>query len=161
MGLLYSKHIRCCHTRRFFLIGISQTLSLSSEKEGGNGRKETQHPHRPRRALAMLLFLCGRSCRRLRYALKKGIPPTALPAALTGNTHFPKKRWSWQMSKRVCDFMTYSNLVLADCPPNMEENIMKQSDKITALYCRLSRDDDQQGDSNSIVNQRAFLTEVC
>lgn len=35
---------------------------------------------------------------------------------------------------------------------------MKQSDKITALYCRLSRDDDQQGDSNSIVNQRAFLT---
>ena len=29
---------------------------------------------------------------------------------------------------------------------------MKQSDKITALYCRLSRDDDQQGDSNSIVN---------
>ena len=35
---------------------------------------------------------------------------------------------------------------------------MKQSDRITALYCRLSRDDDQQGDSNSIVNQRAFLT---
>lgn len=35
---------------------------------------------------------------------------------------------------------------------------MKQSDKITALYCRLFRDDDQQGDSNSIVNQRAFLT---
>ena len=34
---------------------------------------------------------------------------------------------------------------------------MKQSDKITALYCRLSRDDDQQGDSNSIVNQKAFL----
>ena len=54
--------------------------------------------------------------------------------------------------------MTHSNLVLADCPPNMEENIMKQSDKITALYCRLSRDDDQQGDSNSIVNQMAFLT---
>ena len=34
---------------------------------------------------------------------------------------------------------------------------MKQSDKITALYCRLSCDDDQQGDSNSIVNQKAFL----
>ena len=49
--------------------------------------------------------------------------------------------------------MTNSNLVLADCPPNMEENIMKQSDKITALYCRLSRDDESQGDSNSIVNQ--------
>ena len=26
-------------------------------------------------------------------------------------------------------------------------------DKITALYCRLSRDDELQGDSNSIVNQ--------
>ncbi len=49
--------------------------------------------------------------------------------------------------------MTHSNLALADCPMNMEEHIMKQSDKITALYCRLSRDDDQQGDSNSIVNQ--------
>ena len=29
----------------------------------------------------------------------------------------------------------------------------KQPDKITALYCRLSRDDELQGDSNSIINQ--------
>ncbi len=29
--------------------------------------------------------------------------------------------------------------------------------KITALYCRLSRDDDLQGDSNSIINQKAIL----
>ncbi len=29
--------------------------------------------------------------------------------------------------------------------------------EITALYCRLSRDDDLQGDSNSIVNQKAML----
>ena len=35
---------------------------------------------------------------------------------------------------------------------------MKQSDKITALYCRLSRDDESQGDSNSIVNQKAYLS---
>jgi len=28
-----------------------------------------------------------------------------------------------------------------------------QSNIITALYCRLSRDDDVQGDSNSIANQ--------
>ena len=49
--------------------------------------------------------------------------------------------------------MTNSNLVLADCPQMMEESTMKQSDKITALYCRLSRDDESQGDSNSIVNQ--------
>ena len=49
--------------------------------------------------------------------------------------------------------VTNSNLVLADCPLVMEESTMKQSDKITALYCRLSRDDESQGDSNSIVNQ--------
>ena len=29
---------------------------------------------------------------------------------------------------------------------------------ITALYERLSRDDDQQGDSNSVVNQKSYLT---
>ena len=29
---------------------------------------------------------------------------------------------------------------------------------ITALYCRLSRDDGGDGDSNSIVNQRKMLT---
>ncbi len=31
------------------------------------------------------------------------------------------------------------------------------SSKITALYCRLSRDDELQGDSNSIKNQKAIL----
>ena len=31
------------------------------------------------------------------------------------------------------------------------------SDRITALYCRLSRDDELQGDSNSIKNQKAIL----
>lgn len=29
--------------------------------------------------------------------------------------------------------------------------------KITALYCRLSRDDELQGESNSILNQRSIL----
>ena len=29
----------------------------------------------------------------------------------------------------------------------------KPNEKITALYCRLSRDDELQGDSNSILNQ--------
>lgn len=32
-----------------------------------------------------------------------------------------------------------------------------ESQKITALYERLSRDDDLAGDSNSIVNQKAML----
>ena len=33
----------------------------------------------------------------------------------------------------------------------------KPNEKITALYCRLSRDDELQGDSNSILNQKAIL----
>ena len=39
-----------------------------------------------------------------------------------------------------------------------ERSIMtKQPDKITALYCRLSRDDEQDGMSESIKNQQAIL----
>lgn len=34
----------------------------------------------------------------------------------------------------------------------------RQSNIITALYCRLSRDDDVQGDSNSIANQKRLLS---
>ena len=57
----------------------------------------------------------------------------------------------------MCDILESSNPVLTDCPPEQEENMKKQSDKITALYERLSRDDELQGDSNSIVNQKAML----
>lgn len=38
-----------------------------------------------------------------------------------------------------------------------QSSTAKITDKITALYCRLSRDDKLQGDSNSIINQRAML----
>ena len=38
-------------------------------------------------------------------------------------------------------------------------NIRQTEEKITALYERLSRDDDQSGDSNSIVNQKKMLEE--
>lgn len=56
--------------------------------------------------------------------------------------------------------MNVSNPVLADCPPMKgAEAMQRQSDnKITALYCRLSRDDELTGDSNSIVNQKAILS---
>ena len=55
--------------------------------------------------------------------------------------------------------MSTSNPVMADCPPMKgAENMLRQSDKITALYCRLSRDDELTGDSNSIVNQKAILS---
>lgn len=33
----------------------------------------------------------------------------------------------------------------------------KTEEKITALYCRLSRDDELEGDSNSILNQKTIL----
>ena len=58
----------------------------------------------------------------------------------------------------MCDTIYTSNPVLVDCPPIKEEQDMnRQSDKITAIYCRLSRDDELAGESNSIVNQKAIL----
>ena len=44
---------------------------------------------------------------------------------------------------------------MADCPPK-EVVDLRQSEQ-TALYLRLSRDDELQGDSNSIVHQKAML----
>ena len=62
-------------------------------------------------------------------------------------------------NNKMSDIMNTSNPVLIDCPIEKEEqNFMRQSDKITALYCRLSRDDELQGDSNSIVNQKNILS---
>lgn len=37
-------------------------------------------------------------------------------------------------------------------------NLNRQSEKITALYCRLSRDDMLQGESNSITNQKSIVS---
>ena len=72
--------------------------------------------------------------------------------------------WSRKRAKKMliknagADKIGVSNPVLADCPPMKgAETMLRQSDKITALYCRLSRDDELQGDSNSIVNQKAIL----
>ena len=38
-------------------------------------------------------------------------------------------------------------------PKKKQDNI-----GITALYCRLSRDDGAEGDSNSVANQKSMLT---
>ncbi|HIU44646.1 MAG TPA: hypothetical protein IAB67_10170 [Candidatus Ventrousia excrementavium] len=57
--------------------------------------------------------------------------------------------------------MSISNPVMADCPPMKgAESMLRQSGKITARYCRFSRDDELQGDSNSIVNQKAICQGV-
>ena len=49
------------------------------------------------------------------------------------------------------------NTQMADCPQEKEDYDMWQSEEITALYLRLSRDDEQQGESNSISNQKNIL----
>lgn len=36
-------------------------------------------------------------------------------------------------------------------------DMSNQTEKITALYCRLSQEDENKGNSNSIQNQRAIL----
>ena len=40
-------------------------------------------------------------------------------------------------------------------------SVKQTESKITALYERLSRDDDNAGDSNSIVNQKKYLEKLC
>lgn len=40
---------------------------------------------------------------------------------------------------------------------NTKRQSVPADNRITALYCRLSKDDDLQGDSNSIINQKAIL----
>ena len=37
---------------------------------------------------------------------------------------------------------------------------IRDFDRVTALYERLSKDDEQQGESNSILNQKRFLEET-
>lgn len=63
------------------------------------------------------------------------------------------------INSQMNDILNKSNPVMADCPPMKEDYEMtRQSDtNITALYERLSHDDDQQGDSNSILHQKAML----
>ena len=40
-----------------------------------------------------------------------------------------------------------------------EEMMSIQVNRKTALYCRLSRDDELQGESNSITNQKKMLSQ--
>ena len=49
------------------------------------------------------------------------------------------------------------NLQFISHPTEERRTMNIKSDKITALYCRLSRDDELQGESNSITNQKSIL----
>lgn len=46
-----------------------------------------------------------------------------------------------------------TNPVLAVAPLKEETEMLRVTEKITALYCRLSQEDANEGDSNSITNQ--------
>ena len=50
-----------------------------------------------------------------------------------------------------------TNPVLAVAPLKEETEMQRATDKITALYCRLSQEDANEGESNSIQNQKAIL----
>ena len=53
------------------------------------------------------------------------------------------------------DIIQASTTVLSADPTKKDINMDQQ--RITALYCRLSNEDDLEGESNSISNQRAIL----
>ena len=53
------------------------------------------------------------------------------------------------------DIIQASTTVLSADPTKEDINMDQQ--RITALYCRLSNEDDLEGESNSISNQRAIL----
>ena len=50
-----------------------------------------------------------------------------------------------------------TNLVLTVAPLKEDTEMLWATDKITALYCRLSQEDANEGDSNSITNQKDIL----
>ena len=56
----------------------------------------------------------------------------------------------------------YDNIIpstpILSADPNVKEDVMTDQQKITILYYRLSNEDSQDGESNSIQNQRELLT---
>ena len=51
------------------------------------------------------------------------------------------------------DTISLTNQELSVVPMKEEREMLRATDNITALYCRLSQEDALAGDSNSIVNQ--------
>ncbi len=49
--------------------------------------------------------------------------------------------------------MTQANPVQTVAPKKEETKMLRATDKITALYCRLSQEDERLGESLSIENQ--------
>lgn len=55
----------------------------------------------------------------------------------------------------------YRHLQFIPYPAEERRAMSRQPEKITALYCRLSRDDEQEGMSGSIKNQQSILEKYC
>ena len=55
------------------------------------------------------------------------------------------------------DITQESNPVQTVAQPKEDKNMLRATDKITALYCRLSQEDALDGESNSVTNQRRIL----
>ena len=61
-------------------------------------------------------------------------------------------------NEEKCDIISSASQALS-AEPNKKEELMSAQQKITILYCRLSDEDELEGESNSIQNQRSILTE--
>ena len=55
------------------------------------------------------------------------------------------------------DIMEIPNSDLTVAPSKEETEMLRATEKITALYCRLSQEDSLEGESNSIGNQKNIL----
>lgn len=55
------------------------------------------------------------------------------------------------------DKIEVTNPVLTVAPLKEDTEMLRATEKITALYCRLSQEDANEGDSNSITNQKDIL----
>ena len=60
-------------------------------------------------------------------------------------------------NNKTFDTISLTNQELSVAPMKEEREMLRATDKITALYCRLSQEDALAGDSNSIVNQKNIL----
>ena len=58
-----------------------------------------------------------------------------------------------------CAIITSTNPVQTVAPDKEETYLIRATEKITALYCRLSNEDSLDGESNSIQNQRRILSD--
>lgn len=59
------------------------------------------------------------------------------------------------------DIMESPNPVLTVAPVKEDTEMLRATEKITALYCRLSQEDALDGESNSITHQKDILLTYC